>query len=117
MTHEQNVWRFTGFYGNPNSSSRIFSWKLLGRLNSIPELQHLPWLIGGDFNEILYESEKSGGSLRSMSQISAFRDVINSCMLSDLNSLVINSLAAIGGRLVRLFLKDWIVSFVTLNGS
>lgn len=82
VTHEQNVWRFTGFYGNPNSSSRTFSWKLL---KSIPGLQHLPWLVGGDFNEILYESEKVGGSLRSLSQMSAFRDVINSCTLSDLN--------------------------------
>lgn len=80
-----HAWRFTGFYGNPNSTSSTFSWKLLSRLYNIHELQHLPWLVGGDFNEILYESEKLVGSLCSLTQMSAFRDVINSCMLCDLN--------------------------------
>lgn len=48
-------WRFTGFYGNPVASLRGISWKLLHRLGDIHELRHLPWLVGGDFNEILFE--------------------------------------------------------------
>lgn len=45
----------------------------------------LPWLVGGDFNEIPYESEKVGGSLHSLSQMREFSEVINDCMLSDMN--------------------------------
>lgn len=41
--------------------------------------------MGGDFNEILYESEKVGGAVRSLNKMSGFRDVISSCMLCDLN--------------------------------
>lgn len=58
---------------------------ILSRLYNIHELKNLPWLVGGDFNEILYESEKVGGSLRTLNQMYCFCDVINSSMLSDLN--------------------------------
>lgn len=47
-------WRFTGFYGNPIASLRKFSGQLLRRLAGLQELKHLPWLVGGDFNEILF---------------------------------------------------------------
>lgn len=53
-------WRFTGFYGNPVVSLRVLSWQLLNHLGNIHELRHLPWLVGGDFNEVLFESEKRG---------------------------------------------------------
>lgn len=64
--------RFTGFYGHPTIGLRYHSWQLLKRLASIHELKLLPWLVGGDFNEILYDSEKAGGVSRAFNQISAF---------------------------------------------
>lgn len=48
VTHEQKVWRFTGFYGSLVSSLRHVSWKLLSRLYHIHEFHHLPWLVGGN---------------------------------------------------------------------
>ncbi|KAK6144319.1 hypothetical protein DH2020_021139 [Rehmannia glutinosa] len=78
------VWRFTGFYGNPDSNLRKFSWDLLRKLYNIQELRGIPWLIGGDFNEICYENEKMGGRVRANSQMRAFCDVLAECELRDI---------------------------------
>ncbi|KAL5819516.1 hypothetical protein ACOSQ4_023358 [Xanthoceras sorbifolium] len=79
--HVNKVWRLTGFYGNPNASQRIHSWTLLRRLRG---LSSLPWLCGGDFNEILSDSEKMGGSFRLDSLIRNFRSLLYDCDLFDL---------------------------------
>ncbi|XP_073272102.1 uncharacterized protein [Primulina huaijiensis] len=78
-------WRFTGFYGNPNVSHRLHSWELLRRLRGIRELAGLPWLVGGDFNEICFDSEKVGGNPRTTSQMQGFRDALDDCDLQDLH--------------------------------
>lgn len=54
------VRRFTRFYGNPNMSLQKFSWTLLRKLFSLSSPATPAWLVGGDFNEILYSSEKKG---------------------------------------------------------
>lgn len=71
-----NVLRFTGLYGQPNSTLRHFSWELLRRLKGLNDLRDLPWLVGGDFNEICYYTEKLGGKKRPPSQMQAFRDTL-----------------------------------------
>ncbi|XP_073152580.1 uncharacterized protein [Henckelia pumila] len=81
---DKTHWPFTGFYGNPILSQRKLSWQLLRRLEGIHELKNLPWLIGGDFNEILFESEKMGGQRRSIVQMTAFSNVMEDCGLHDL---------------------------------
>ncbi|GMI80507.1 hypothetical protein HRI_001720000 [Hibiscus trionum] len=75
------VWRFTGFYGNPVESLRRDSWNLL---RSLGEDQSLPWLVMGDFNEILLSSEKEGGRLRSNRNMEAFWQALEDCDLMDL---------------------------------
>lgn len=57
---------FTGFYGNLVTSQRHHSWKLLQKLSNISSL---PWIIWGDFNEIIYSHEKKGGNNRSEIQM------------------------------------------------
>lgn len=84
---EDNVWRFTRFYGHPDISQRHFSWDLLRRLQKISEMQNIPWLVGGDFNEICYDSEKVGGNRRPVAQMLAFREVLELCELQDLHCL------------------------------
>ena len=74
-------WRFTGFYGEPETGNRGESWRLLkhlsGRLN-------LPWVVMGDFNEIMFAGEKLGGNPRPEWQMHQFCEVLNRCHLRDL---------------------------------
>ncbi|KAA3489018.1 reverse transcriptase [Gossypium australe] len=53
----QEEWRFTGFYGSPYLKDKNFAWNLLRRLGHD---SNYPWLVAGDFNEIMYSFEKSG---------------------------------------------------------
>ncbi|KAK3188546.1 hypothetical protein Dsin_028107 [Dipteronia sinensis] len=75
------IWRFSGFYGNPVPTQRKHYWTLLRRLAG---MCNLPWLCIGDFNEILYESEKVGGLKKSWQQMSEFREALDDCSLEDM---------------------------------
>lgn len=83
--YQQITWRFTSFYGNPVSHLRTSSWELMRRLHTIPELQHIPWLVGGDFNEIMFTSDKKGGIHRCSNQMQEFREAIDDCCLAYLH--------------------------------
>jgi hypothetical protein len=75
------VWRFIEFYGEPKWQDRHMSWDKLRELNG----QHnLPWLVLGDFNEILFSHEKEGGNPRPQHMMQAFRDSLDDCGLVDL---------------------------------
>ena len=64
-----NDWHFTGFYGNPETSKREDSWTLLRRLQ---RFDNQPWLVVGDFNELLVASEKSRRLARHWYQMDRF---------------------------------------------
>ncbi|KAK9943102.1 hypothetical protein M0R45_008721 [Rubus argutus] len=74
-------WRFTGFYGHPETRQCHLSWDLL---RSLTQPSSDLWVVMGDFNEILATYEKSGGPLRNNSQIQAFRGAIADCNLEDM---------------------------------
>ena len=57
------------------------SWKLIEQLRKSSDL---PWLIMGDFNEIMHLSEKVEGNLRPEWQMRSFVETINRCQLRDL---------------------------------
>ena len=44
----------------------------------------MPWLVIGDFNEILEQLEKDGGAQRREVQMDLFRNTLKNCQLSDL---------------------------------
>ncbi|KAA3471106.1 Endonuclease/exonuclease/phosphatase [Gossypium australe] len=77
----QKEWRFTGFYGSPYLKDRNFVWNLLRRLG---QECNYPWLVTGDFNEILYSFEKSGGVPRDQKRMEAFRETLEECQLMDI---------------------------------
>ena len=44
----------------------------------------MPWIVAGDFNEILSNDEKEGQRLRAQSQLDNFRQALDECALMDL---------------------------------
>uniref|UniRef100_A0A803P614 Reverse transcriptase domain-containing protein n=1 Tax=Cannabis sativa TaxID=3483 RepID=A0A803P614_CANSA len=72
---------FTAFYGAPGTHDRLASWTLLRRLADISPLQ--PWLVIGDFNEILSNADKEGGPLRNERLMQDFRACLDHCHLND----------------------------------
>ena len=80
-TPDGKNWRFTGFYGHPEKMQRHLSWDLLRRLR---RQFTLPWLIAGDFNEVLHLSEKKGGAARMDTSMFGFQDAVVECELDDL---------------------------------
>lgn len=51
-------WRCSGIYGRAEKGNNVRTWDLttyLGQENS------MPWLLGGDFNKVLFADEKNGG--------------------------------------------------------
>lgn len=64
------TWRLIGFYGALEKSNKDASWELLRNLKGI---QSLPWLVVGDFNDIMFSFEKQGGRLRNERNMAKFR--------------------------------------------
>ncbi|KAL6224775.1 hypothetical protein ACLB2K_003630 [Fragaria x ananassa] len=75
------TWRLTGFYGQPLAANRHLSWDLLQALSRDSSL---PWIVVGDFNEILHEDEKEGGLARNPNQILRFQGALDDAELFDL---------------------------------
>lgn len=74
-------WRFTGYYGQPERGRRRESWELLRYLSSC---NNLPWVIVGDFNDLLWEREKQGRVPHPPGLFRGFRDAVRESGLSDL---------------------------------
>ncbi|KAL5555671.1 hypothetical protein UlMin_037907 [Ulmus minor] len=81
ILHDNLKWRFTGMYGNPDTTLRNLFWDLMKRLG---DSHSLPWLCGGDLNEILFAHEKKGGGDRASYLLRNFREAIEYCNLADL---------------------------------
>ena len=71
-----DAWRFTGFYGEPETANRENLWSLLRVLR---QRFSLPWVCLGDFNEILLAEEKQGWLDRLKRQIQGFRHALDDC--------------------------------------
>ncbi|KAG7583713.1 Reverse transcriptase domain [Arabidopsis suecica] len=68
----------TCIYGEPVQSERGDLWERLTRLGLSRDK---PWMLTGDFNELVDPSEKIGGPLRSDSSCMEFRQMLTSCGL------------------------------------
>ena len=71
----------TSFYGHPITSKREETWSIL---ESLGRANQLPWLYIRDYNEIVSQSEKSGGRLWLVRQLDKFRQAIHPCRFQDL---------------------------------
>ena len=77
-------WRLTGFYGEPNWDMKHLSWT---NMRTLHNKSTGPWMIFGDFNEILVASEKEGGNIRPQQYMQNFRDCVDDCGLQEIMSI------------------------------
>ena len=78
---DKDNWCITGFYGKPNTNKMGESWRLLKHLST---QSNVPWLRFSDFNEIMWDFEKSGECSKRESQMKDFRKIVDECGLEDL---------------------------------
>jgi hypothetical protein len=76
-----NLWLLSAIYASPRRSERRILWK---NLSVIALLHNLPWVMVGDFNDILSCEEKWGGNRPVASRIREFRDCLNDCNMIDM---------------------------------
>lgn len=77
-------WLFIGFYCSPYVINREESWNVL---QSLGQDRNFPWMVSGDFSEIMYAREKVRGVLRDERCMEAFREVLGDFHLFDLGYL------------------------------
>ncbi|KAK3192990.1 hypothetical protein Dsin_024300 [Dipteronia sinensis] len=75
---DRQQWRFTGFYGHPDRNQKHHSWTRLAGMSC------LPWVCMGDFNEVLSDDEKLGGSYKRWREMSDFREALEDANLEDM---------------------------------
>lgn len=73
--------RVTFVYGEAQVNERYKTWDMM---RGIVGANDVPWLVLGDFNEVLYAHEHDGVGNRSQAQMDAFRDALDTCGLSDI---------------------------------
>ncbi|KAL4378623.1 hypothetical protein GQ457_02G019560 [Hibiscus cannabinus] len=69
-----NMYRFIEIHGYADPNVHMKTWQLLDRLKAQSDL---PWLVGGDINEILQNNEKQGGRRRPNYLIQHFREALD----------------------------------------
>ncbi|XP_031116528.1 uncharacterized protein LOC116020187 [Ipomoea triloba] len=80
LSPDDSEWRFTGYYGVPKRHRRQESWSLLRQLSSRCSL---PWVVMGDFNDIMHLNEKRGGNPQPVRLIRGFCEAVEESGLKD----------------------------------
>ncbi|KAK8335250.1 hypothetical protein V6Z12_A09G041500 [Gossypium hirsutum] len=75
--------RFTGFYGQTDPSLRQQS---LDKLRRVKNMVNEGWIMGGDFNAILNNSEKERGRRKPRTLMDDFCDVLEELSLTDVKT-------------------------------
>jgi hypothetical protein len=74
------AWFFTAIYASPQEINRNVLWN---DLKSIAMNMKEPWLLAGDFNDIMSINEKKGGVPASIRKCNIFKERIDVCRLID----------------------------------
>lgn len=80
ISHGRSEWWCSAIYASPIPLVRLQFWDYLGNLRSVVKG---PWMLVGDFNEVLLPSKVRGGSFYSMRALKV-GDVLDNCSLVDL---------------------------------
>ena len=74
-------WLFSIIYASSRIAERCI---LKNNLLSVFELNNLPWLLIGDFNEPLVSSDKYGGRVVNINNSLQFKECLDRCNMVDL---------------------------------
>lgn len=74
--------RLTGIYGEPNRARREEIWDLLRSLNT---MEDIPWVLIGDMNNVLKQTDKRGGNPYPQRLLNGFQGALDDCDLHDVN--------------------------------
>ncbi|XP_012435427.1 uncharacterized protein LOC105762053 [Gossypium raimondii] len=107
--------RFTGFYGQSEPSLRHQAWDMLRRVKSTV---NEGWIVRGDFNAILNDSEKKGGRRKPRALMDEFGDILEELCLTDVktgNGWFTWTNNRDGNRLVKERLDRFVISNVIME--
>lgn len=83
VSDAREEWRFTGYYGWLEDNNKQKTGELMKMLYN--DKDNKPWLCGGDFNVMLWSSEKQGGGDFKFEDATMFREALEYCHLEDLH--------------------------------
>ena len=80
--HSSNLtWLMTSIYASPKLAERRILWE---NLKTVAHLHNLPWLMLGDFNEVLCGEDKFGGNHVNLNRALEFKNCLDECNMLDL---------------------------------
>ncbi|GKV21520.1 hypothetical protein SLEP1_g31494 [Rubroshorea leprosula] len=74
-------WFLSGVYGRPQFELRFHLWD---ELREVAKYFNGPWLVIGDFNNVVDQVENFGGAPISQSRVHAYTDCMSDCILMDI---------------------------------
>ena len=74
-------WLFIAIYASPHLAKRRILWS---NIEKVGQLHNLPWLMIGDFNEVLGGEDKFGGNQINLNRALEFKECLDSCNFVDL---------------------------------
>ncbi|KAK7836759.1 putative ribonuclease h protein [Quercus suber] len=81
VCHLNLTWLISPIYASPRVNERRILW---ANLMQVAKLHNLPWLLLGDFNEVLCGEDKFGGRGVNLKRALDFKECLDSCNLIDL---------------------------------
>ena len=78
VCNSNTTWLISSIYASPHLVERRILWS---NLSKVAELHSLPWLVLGDFNEILSGEDKFGRWRLNLNRAIEFKDCIDFCNL------------------------------------
>lgn len=74
-------WLLSAIYGSPRFAERCLLWE---NLNYVVGLHCMPWVIAGDFNEVLMGDDKFGGRPVNIGRAMHFQECLDNCRMMDI---------------------------------
>ena len=79
--HSNSFWLLSAIYASPRIVERRWLWD---NLRMIADMEDLPWVIMGDFNDVLRDNEKLGGNGVCLNRALDYQRCMDYCSMIDL---------------------------------